>query len=241
MDEKNTQLEKKENEPQELVQADSLMATTDPEKVVAFGARAAKALTGIIENKKHKVVINGKQYLEFGDWQTIARFFNCTVFVSWTKELDEDKEKDRSFGYSARAVVLDVTGRELTAAESDCTRREKMWSSRESFQIKSMAQTRACAKALRNVFGWVVVLAGYQETPAEEMDGIEKDKTNGNGIKKEVADPATAGQLVMIKQLAEKYKIENVQQATGIIVEDPKKLTKAQAQGIIDALINYGK
>lgn len=37
------------------------------------------------------------------------------------------------------------------------------------FQLRSMAQTRACAKALRNVLAWVVVLAGYRPTPAEEM------------------------------------------------------------------------
>jgi hypothetical protein len=38
------------------------------------------------------------------------------------------------------------------------------------FQLASMAQTRACAKALRNVLAWVVVLAGYKPTPAEEID-----------------------------------------------------------------------
>lgn len=41
------------------------------------------------------------------------------------------------------------------------------------FQLRSMAQTRACAKALRNVLAWVVVLAGYAPTPAEEMTGDE--------------------------------------------------------------------
>lgn len=38
------------------------------------------------------------------------------------------------------------------------------------FQLRSMAQTRAGAKALRNALGWVVVLAGYKPTPAEELD-----------------------------------------------------------------------
>ena len=37
------------------------------------------------------------------------------------------------------------------------------------FQLRSMAQTRAGAKALRNALAWVVVLAGYRPTPAEEM------------------------------------------------------------------------
>ena len=37
------------------------------------------------------------------------------------------------------------------------------------FQLRSMAQTRAAAKALRNALAWVVVLAGYKPTPAEEL------------------------------------------------------------------------
>lgn len=38
------------------------------------------------------------------------------------------------------------------------------------FQILSMAQTRACAKVTRNKLAWVVTLAGYKPTPAEEID-----------------------------------------------------------------------
>jgi hypothetical protein len=37
------------------------------------------------------------------------------------------------------------------------------------FQLRSMAQTRACAKALRQVLSWVVVLGGFQPNVAEEM------------------------------------------------------------------------
>ena len=40
------------------------------------------------------------------------------------------------------------------------------------FQLESMSQTRAMAKALRSCYAWVVVLAGYASTPAEEMDGV---------------------------------------------------------------------
>lgn len=37
------------------------------------------------------------------------------------------------------------------------------------FQLRSMAQTRAAAKVLREAFSWVVVLAGFAPTPAEEI------------------------------------------------------------------------
>jgi hypothetical protein len=44
------------------------------------------------------------------------------------------------------------------------------------FQLRSMAQTRAGSKCLRNCFAWVAVLAGYKPTPAEEMDGVFRDR-----------------------------------------------------------------
>ena len=49
------------------------------------------------------------------------------------------------------------------------------------FQLRSMAQTRACSKCLRNVLAWVVVLAGYRPTPAEEMDGVFQQRTQSQG------------------------------------------------------------
>lgn len=50
-------------------------------------------------------------------------------------------------------------------------RSEKRWGTADEYAVNSMAQTRASAKALRNAFGWVAELAGYQSTPAEEMPG----------------------------------------------------------------------
>lgn len=37
------------------------------------------------------------------------------------------------------------------------------------FQLRSMAQTRACGKAFRQVLSWVVVLGGFKPNVAEEM------------------------------------------------------------------------
>jgi hypothetical protein len=50
---------------------------------------------------------------------------------------------------------------------------ESKWSDKPLYQLRSMAQTRAQAKALRGVLAWVAVLAGYNPTPAEEMDGVK--------------------------------------------------------------------
>jgi hypothetical protein len=73
-------------------------------------------------------------------------------------------------GARARAEVIDLkTGQVVGGAEAYCMRDEESWKEKPWYQLASMAQTRAGAKALRNVLAWVVVLAGYKPTPAEEL------------------------------------------------------------------------
>jgi hypothetical protein len=137
-----------------------------PKDMVEFATNAARVLKDIVTNAKTSVRIKGVEYLKFEAWQTIAKFYNSTVTVEWTKQVFDESGV---INYEARANVIDKTGRIIGSAESSCSKAEKTWSTRENFQVKSMAQTRACAKALRNVYAWVVVLANYAPTPAEEM------------------------------------------------------------------------
>ncbi len=105
----------------------------------------------------------------FGAWQTLGRFFGSTVGIEWTQPLID--AKGSLLGYEARAIVYQ-NGQIISSAEANCMKTEKRWGTAEEYAIKSMAQTRASAKALRNAFGWVAELAGYESTPAEEMDGV---------------------------------------------------------------------
>lgn len=139
-----------------------LVLEGDPQKQLAFAKKAADALMSVVKPKK----IGNKDYLEFGGWQILGRFFGATVGIEWTKKLVD--EKNSFLGYEARAVVMQK-GEPITWAEASCLTSERNWKNREEFAIKSMAQTRASAKALRNAFGWVAELAGLASTPAEEM------------------------------------------------------------------------
>jgi hypothetical protein len=49
---------------------------------------------------------------------------------------------------------------------------KQTWGSRPKYARRSMAVTRATGKAFRISFSWIMSLAGYATTPAEEMDGI---------------------------------------------------------------------
>jgi hypothetical protein len=177
-----------------------------PGLVLKEAREAARALKEVIDAKAKKVEFNGQTYLEFEDWQTIARFYGVSCKVTKTEFVTFGDVK----GFEARAVVLLVSnGLEISAADSMCLNDEENWGMRAKyewrdildeqgkliwefnkkmkknlpkrervkvseeptplFQLRSMAQTRACAKALRNVLAFVPVLAGYAPTPAEEM------------------------------------------------------------------------
>jgi len=88
------------------------------------------------------------------------------------------------------------------------------------FQLESMSQTRAQAKALRSCFAWVVVLAGFAATPAEEMDGVidaetvetqEEEKTNHNGEPPELMEFITEPQRKRFFAIAKKTGASNEQ------------------------------
>lgn len=141
-----------------------------PEEVLAEAQRAAKALAEVVGRKRKPVMFNGEQYLEFEDWQTVGRFYGVTAKVVSTEFLDLGGVQ----GFIAKAAALRTDGMEVSAAEAMCMNDEPNWKNKPLFQLRSMAQTRACSKALRNVLAWVVVLAGYRPTPAEEMQGVYK-------------------------------------------------------------------
>jgi len=144
-----------------------------PKEVVEAGRAAAQELTKIVSSREKKLVLGGKQYLFFEDWQTIGKFYGVTAEVERTEEI---RENDELIGFVAHAVALH-NGQVVSAADAECTRDEQKWAPKPRFQLRSMAQTRACAKALRNCLGWVAVLAGYEATPAEEMaDDSERPK-----------------------------------------------------------------
>jgi len=144
-----------------------------PEAVVVAGKDAATQLQKIVGSRQKKLMMGGKQYLFFEDWQTIGKFYGVTARVSSTSEL---RENDQLIGFLASAVAL-AGGVEISGADAECTYDEPNWTSKPRYQLRSMAQTRACAKALRNCLGWVAVLAGYEATPAEEMSGVKQEKT----------------------------------------------------------------
>lgn len=141
-----------------------------PQAVLAEAKVAAEALVGVVRQGKLARKFGGeREHLFYEAWQTVGKFYGITAKVISSGYV----EFGTAQGFEAKAVAVNRDGMEISSAESLCLSDEPNWRNKPLFQLKSMAQTRACSKALRNVLAWVVVLAGYAATPAEEMTGNE--------------------------------------------------------------------
>lgn len=160
-----------------MMEEEQMVKVERPADIVKFGTDSANMLKEVVKSAKLNVRIGTKEYLMFEGWQTVARFFGYTVGTVWCEQVKDSDGKIT--GYVARSAVKDKNGVEVSAAESSCGRDEKTWASRDDYALRSMAQTRASAKALRQVLSWVVTLAGFSGTPQEEMpdDGKTIDVT----------------------------------------------------------------
>ena len=160
----------KEKEKQEIavIETQAVQLSGDPRERLKQGQEAAKVLMSVAQ----PVMIQGNQYLTIGDWQTIGSFYG----LSAGSDEAEPIVIDNVSGFRAKAVVRTSDGTVVSSAIGLCMN-EGTWMGREKFAQASMAQTRACSKALRMVVGWVARLGGYKDTPAEEMDyqGITKE------------------------------------------------------------------
>jgi hypothetical protein len=94
------------------------------------------------------------------------------VHAAWRhhRALLASRAVGRAFGFKARFSAT-KNGAGVGWGEGRCTRGEPSKVGQEDFALSSMAQTRAQSRALGAPLKFVVKLAGYETTPAEELDG----------------------------------------------------------------------
>lgn len=145
----------------------TLFRTDDPVVVLERASRVADALKGVIVDRGLFKQINGKPHVFVEAWATCGAMLGLTSYVVWSRPIGEPTPAGHD--WEARVEVRALDGRTVGAAEAMCTRAESKWKTRDDYAVRSMAQTRATSKAFRGPLGFIVTLAGYSATPAEEM------------------------------------------------------------------------
>jgi hypothetical protein len=160
---------------QELVIIDQTPSTQlapleDPKGFVAGYTAMADELNEIIRTKNLSARIGQSNHVLVEGWCLLGAMLGVFPQTVWTRPVMEGDEK---VGWEARVEARTRDGALVGAAEAECLRSERTWKSRDDYALRSMAQTRATSKALRQPLGFVVSLAGYNPTPAEEMQSDE--------------------------------------------------------------------
>lgn len=90
----------------------------------------------------------------------------CRTYEKEVQILDEPG----AGGFTSRVEARDAAGNVIGAANSRCMWEEWKWRDRDAYALESMAQTRGISKALSGPLRFIVELAGFKGTPAEEVD-----------------------------------------------------------------------
>jgi hypothetical protein len=160
--------------PYEPAQPVSLFGTNDPAEVVSAARRAAEPLVDVIRSQKLSVKIGPSEHVRVEGWTLLGSMLGVFPICVWTRQLED--------GWEARVEARTRAGEIVGAAEAECLRSEKTWANRDDYALRSMAQTRATSKALRQPLGFVMQLAGFNPTPAEEMPAPERTRREASPL-----------------------------------------------------------
>jgi len=141
----------------------------EQQRVLADAAKLAEQVARIVRDNSLSMRFgnNPREYVFVEGWLTISRVHNEQPHAT-VKEVVHPPETGEELIH-ARAWLTDAHGTIVSRADGYCSTGESRWRDKPFYARASMAQTRALAKAMRLRHAWVMVLAGYAPTPAEEM------------------------------------------------------------------------
>lgn len=174
-----------QNTEGQLADFEILNPTIPMKTKVELAVEIADCLSGVIRsqglvmkglNKKNKEA----EYVLIDGWEILGTMLGI-VPVSRIIEKITNKNGN-TVGYKARAwlyrnpVINEagdiVSGDLIATADASAT---KDGFQKETFSMMSMAQTRALSKSYRMALGWIMKMAKFETTPAEEMPKFKKE------------------------------------------------------------------
>lgn len=146
-----------------------ILQVSSPAALVTGASEMAQELAKIINKQGLFTVIQGRQHVNVEGWTTLAVMLGCVA-----REV-ETVERDGVYVATVELVRM-ADGACISRASAECGSDDEkdrsgkpIWAGRPRYARRSMAQTRATSKACRLAFSWIMQLAGYAVTPAEEM------------------------------------------------------------------------
>ena len=200
-----------------------------PSQILNF----ATNLKDMIVKNKLFTNIRGKNYVNVEGWQIAGAFTGTFPIVESVDNLSDDK----CYRYRAEVSLRDKDGNKVGYGVAICTNKEVGKTNFDEYAVASMAQTRAVGKAYRMKIGWLLKVAGYETTPAEEMDAVaaevvEEDQKTASKVNfREVREKLT--EIDNLDELNKYWKSLNLTDAQAEILKTDfaKKKIKLTVEG----------
>lgn len=149
-------------------------------------------LAKLIKEKNLSTTIQRKEYVNVSGWQFAGSALGLMPIITEVTDLTRRGEQPNQveFKYLAKCEVRKITtGEVVSTGIAICSSFERTKASFDEYAILSMAQTRAIGKAYRNLLAWLMNAAGFEATPAEEMDFVvETTKKPSQSVQEVVAE-----------------------------------------------------
>jgi hypothetical protein len=152
----------------------------------------SKDLAKLIKEKGLSSNIQGKQFVNVEGWQFAGASLGLMPIITETTDLTRrgTEPGQVEIKYMAKCEVRNInTGQLVATGVAICSNFEHSKKRFDEYAILSMAQTRAIGKAYRNLLAWLMKAAGFEATPAEEMDfAVETPKKPSQTVQEVVAE-----------------------------------------------------
>ena len=157
-------------------------------------------LSKLIKEKGLSSNIQGKQFVNVEGWQFAGASLGLMPIITSTQDLSNET----TIKYMATCEVRNITtGSVVAVGIALCTNAEKTKRYFDEYAILSMAQTRAIGKAYRNLLAWLMKAAGFEATPAEEMDFADTKKPIVQEVEVEEIAEVEVDRVELIKQITD--------------------------------------
>lgn len=167
-----------------------------PKDMMKYALEISDTLTDVLRQRGMTQTFGQGEHVKSEGWQLAGSLLGFTTAEGPITEL-----ADGSFEATVELRSIG-SGRVLATASARCGSDEPTWRSKPKYARRSMAITRAIGRVYAQNFRWIIKLAGYETTPAEEMPEIIRD---------------------IVQETPETYDAENVKHKTRLAAELGKR------------------
>jgi len=154
--------------------------------------QVAEILQRFVKEKKLTANIKGKEYPLVEAWCYAGSQLGLYPIL---REV-VNRSKENEIKYEAVVEIRRMSDDKLMSiGVAICSNKEASKRAFDEYAILSMSQTRAEGKAFRMLLSWIMKAAGFEATPAEEMDFAKQPEPDFSDVPDE-------GERQLLRQLA---------------------------------------